>query len=124
MLNKLIKKIKDKFNLEPNVTIQKFQPVFITIDNHIHNGAVCNWAIKDRISYPIPDYLMMLICSKEYIKDEHGVMYLLSNIKSINWNLIDEKSVPDIYDGDDVCLTNQESKNIDFLNLQIDNDNN
>lgn len=119
---KLKAKIKEDF-IEPNVTIQKFQPMFTTVDNVVHDGVVYGWFIKDRVLCSVPDYLMIDINSDGYMKDKYGTMYPLTNIKSITWNLLEERIVPDVYDRYREFLTAQQSKDIEFLKLHSIEDN-
>lgn len=117
MFKKIFKRLKEEI-LEPNVTIQKFKPFFTTVNNEIHEGHTYNWAIKERILCSVPEYAMIDINSRGYMKDMDGVMYPLTNIVSIDWKLLDEKIVPDVYDRYHLYLTAEEAKNIEFLNIR------
>lgn len=77
------------------ITIQKYKPFFITIDNIKHEGLEYNWGIVDRLRCSVPEYIMIDIKSDGYIEDENKIMYPLSNIISIEWKLIEEKIVED-----------------------------
>lgn len=90
-------KFKRIFERE-NVTIQKFKPFFITIDGVEHEGRNYNWCISDRISCTVPEYLMISIRSDKYIEDKNEVMYMLTNIISVRWELVGEKVVEDNFD--------------------------
>lgn len=79
------------------VTLQKFRPVFITTDGVEHRGFEYNWGIAERLSCSVPEYIMIDINSDGYIEDDNEVMYPLSNIISIKWELVDEKTVEDIF---------------------------
>lgn len=82
------------FVKEPKIfCLQKYKPVFKTIDNIIHDGTN-KWIDPGCISN-IPEYLMIEIKSKGYIKDDKNVMYPLENILSIEWKLIKEKKFLD-----------------------------
>lgn len=87
MLKKIFKK--------DNVTVKKYKPIFITVDNVKHEGLEYNWAIADRLKCSIPEYIMLDIKSDGYIEDENKIMYPLSNIISIEWKLSKEMIVED-----------------------------
>jgi hypothetical protein len=117
MFKNFFNKLKEEV-FEPDVTIQKFKPFFTTVDKEIHEGHTYGWAIKERISCSIPEYIMIDINSRGYMKDSNDIMYPLTNIISIDWKLLDEKIVQDVYDRYHLYLTPEEEKNIEFLNMR------
>ena len=77
------------------ITIQKFQAIFTTIDGVERESPAYNWAISDRITCSVPEYLIIDIKSDGYIQDENNIMYPLFNILSIEWKLVKEMVVED-----------------------------
>lgn len=73
------------------VTLQKFKPVFTTVDGNTHTGFEYNYGIVERLLCSVPEYMMIDIKSDGYLEDNCGVMYPLTNIVSIDWQLVDEK---------------------------------
>lgn len=104
MFKKILKK--------DNVTVKKYKPLFITVDNVKHEGLECNWAIEDRLICSIPEYIMLNIKSDGYIEDENRIMYPLSNIISIEWKLLKEIIVEDNFDKYKIFLTTEELENV------------
>ena len=90
------------------VTVQKFKPFFVTTDGRIHEGVHSNWYIADRINCTVPQFIMIDIKSDGYIEDEYGVMYPLTNVVSIKWELLDERIVEDNFDEYDVFVSTEE----------------
>lgn len=88
------------FNLfkKEMVTLQKYRPVFTTVDSNTHIGLEYKYGIAERVKRGIPEYLMIDINSDGYIKDHRNVMYPLANVVSIDWQLEDEKEVEDDFD--------------------------
>ena len=87
-LNNKIKEIKEK-----EVTIKKYKPYFITTDEKKHEGATYGWYVADRLNCTVPQYLMSFIREDGYIEDRSGIMYLLSNVMSIEWYLVEESTI-------------------------------
>jgi hypothetical protein len=79
------------------VTLCRYKPVFITIDNKIHEGKTSDWVIVQKVRTPVPDYLMLDVKEDGYIKDELGDMYILSNIICITWKKAEQKKVEDTF---------------------------
>lgn len=79
------------------VTLKKYKAAFVTIDNVRHEGCKYNWVITDRLCCRVPEYLMIDIKSDGYIEDETGIMYMLPNVISIEWALIDKITVDDTF---------------------------
>ena len=88
-----------KRNKEPiekrKVTVQKYKSFFVTTDGERHEGVDSKWGIVGRLSSTIPQYLMRDIKIAQYIEDKDGVMYPLSNVVSIKWELLEERIVED-----------------------------
>lgn len=79
--------------------LQRFQPLFITVDGVKHEGTDrYNWANSNSLRCTVPEYLMIDINSNGYIKDKNSIMYPLSNVLSIEWILLEEKIVLDDFD--------------------------
>ena len=77
------------------VTVQKFRPVFTTVDGNTHIGWEYKYGIVERLLCSVPEYIMIDVKSDGYMKDHRGVIYPLGNIVSIDWTLEDEKVVED-----------------------------
>lgn len=90
MFKKLFRKEK--------INIRKYKPVFITVDGKEHEGPVYNWIIVDRLKCSAPEYIMIDVRSDSYLRDKEGIMYILSNIISIDWQLVEEREVEDTFD--------------------------
>ena len=90
------------------VPVQKFKPFFVTTDGRIHECADYNWCIADRINCTIPQFIMIDIKSDGYIEDEYGVMYPLTNVVSIKWELLEERIVEDNFGEYNVTVTTEE----------------
>ena len=93
------------------VTVQKFNPFFVTTDGKIHKGVDSNWYIADRINCTVPQFIMIDIKSDGYIEDEYGVMYPLTNVVSIKWELLDEIIIEDNFGEYNVTVTTEELEN-------------
>lgn len=98
------KKLKEKDvekELSKTLSLQRFQPFFITIDGEKHEGYDrYKWINADELIPGVPDYLMQSIVIRGYIEDKNNVMYPLNNILSIEWRLIGEKTVLDNFTHD------------------------
>lgn len=81
----------------PKIKIQRYKPVFVTVDGKEHEGLTYNWIIPTRIKCSPSTYIMYGVSSDGYLKDKEGVMYILSNIISIDWQVVEEKEVEDKY---------------------------
>lgn len=94
----MIDAIKEIFKSTlPKINIRKYKPVFITVDGKEHEGPTYNWIIPSRIKCTPPTYIMYDVSSDGYLRDKEGVMYILSNIISIDWQVVEEKEVEDKY---------------------------
>jgi len=80
------------------INIRKYKPVFITVDGKEHEGLEYNWIIINRLKCSAPEYIMIDVTSDGYLRDKEGIMYILSNIISIDWQVIEEKIVEDTFD--------------------------
>lgn len=105
---KIFNKIFDK-----KVTVQKYKPLFTTVDDKTHEGLVSKWVITDRLSCTVPEYLMIDIKSDGYMLDINKIMYPLQNIKSIKWELLDEKSVPDKFSSYQIFVKKRELRKLE-----------
>ena len=81
----------------PKIKIQRYKPFFVTVDGKEHEGSTYNWIIPARIKCSPSTYIMYDVSSDGYLRDENGVMYILSNIISIDWRVVEEKEVEDKY---------------------------
>lgn len=91
----MFENIKKLFkNEKKKVTLQKFKPFFITIDGVEHEGLEYSWYISERL-ISVTEYIMVDIKRDQYIKDKNEFMYMLSNVISIRWELLEEKIVED-----------------------------
>ena len=107
----MFKKIKKLFEKE-KVTVQKFKPFFITTDGIEHEGLNYNWAISNRLRRTVPQYLMIDIKTDGYMKDINEIMYPLTNIISIRWDLLEEKIVEDKFSEYKLFLTTEELESV------------
>lgn len=90
------------------VTVQKFRPVFTTVDGNTHIGINYKYVIADRLLCSVPEYIMIDIKDNGYIQDNCYIMYPLANIVSINWDLIDEREIEDKFDNFQIFITKEE----------------
>lgn len=91
------------------ITLQQFQPFFVTTDNIQHQGNIYNWTNPDELLCTVPEYIMIEIKSQGYIEDKNDVMYPLQNIISIEWKLLKEKIVLDkFYHKWDIFFSDEE----------------
>ena len=91
------------------VTIQKYKNLFVTVDGVEHEGPNYSWAIKDRLwRRNVPEYIMIDIKSDDYVYDKDFVMYPLSNVISIEWVLVEERTVEDNFGKYDIYVTIKE----------------
>lgn len=79
------------------ITLRKYKPVFTTTDGIKHEGQTYNWAIVERLRCSIPKYIMIDIKSDGYIEDKEKVMYPLTNIVSIEWEVVREVKLEDTF---------------------------
>lgn len=116
-MNFLLKKLKEKWNDEfgPQICIlQMYRPVFITIDGKEHRGVTYKYADSSRLSISVPEYIMIHIEDKGYIKDNDEIMYPLQNVASIRWELVDEK-IKQCYSGEyrfQIFFDDEEAENM------------
>ena len=103
----------EKIFKKKNVTLQKYQPFFITTDNKAHVGYEYNWAIVERLKCDVPEYLTDITIHDGYLKDTNNLYYPLSNILSIDWQLLEEKVVPDTFDDFQVFVTTKNLESIE-----------
>ena len=111
-MNKILKMLKEKINEVNMVKVQKFRPIFTTIDGVTHNGIIYKWAIADRLRCDVPTYIMISITGDKYIEDTDYIMYPLQNIISVKWELIDEKYVPDKFREYQVYVSQEELEEV------------
>lgn len=94
----MIDAIKELFKSTlPKIKVQRYKPVFVTVDGMEHEGPTYNWIIPSRIKCSPSTYIMYDVSSDGYLRDKEGVMYILSNIISINWQVVEEREVEDKY---------------------------
>ena len=103
----------EKIFKKENVTLQKYQPFFITTDNKAHVGNEYNWAIVERLRCDVSEYLTDITIHDGYLKDTNNLYYPLSSILSIDWQLLEEKVVPDIFDDFQVFVTTKDLEPIE-----------
>ena len=90
-----------KKNKEPKkvktITLQRFQPIFTTIDGIVHEGIDWyKWVNADGLLCSVPKYMMISVKEDGYLEDKNNkAMYPLNNIISIEWKLLEEKIVLD-----------------------------
>jgi hypothetical protein len=94
----------DKLFKKDIITLRKYKPNFTTTDGNKHEGTVSRWAIKERLKCSIPQYLMINITSDGYIEDKEKIMYPLTNIISIEWEVVEEIKVEDRFSEFDVFI--------------------
>jgi hypothetical protein len=90
---KLFTKIKQSFEV-PMIELQKVRPRFITNDGVEHIGLEYNWAARSRLRCSVGEYIMTYITSNGYIEDNKLIMFPLSNVNEISWEILDKKSYP------------------------------
>lgn len=78
------------------VTARRYRATFTTVDGKEHKGCVYNWMLINRVRDP-ERYIMIDIQSDGYIEDSNGIMYILSNIVSVDWQIVEERTVEDKY---------------------------
>lgn len=98
-----MKGIYQKRNFEPTVDVRKYKPVFTTIDNVVHEGYVYNWIILQRVTDAL-DYLMCDVKADGYLRDTQNIIYPLSAILSIKFEVVDERRVQDTFGSSQVCV--------------------
>lgn len=107
----IFKKVKTA--IEPNkVTLQKYKPYFVTVDGVRHEGLNYCWCIAERLRCSIPEYIMVDLRSDGYIEDQDLLMHPLSNVISIEWKLIDEKTVEDRFSQYQIFVTTKELEKV------------
>lgn len=107
----MFKKKKDKEPKKPKVIhLQRFQPFFTTVDGINHEGIDSyNWVNADELLCTVPEYMMFDVKRDGYLVDMEKVMYPLQNVLSIDWKLIEEKTVLDnFYHEWQIYFTNKE----------------
>ena len=100
MLNKIFKK--------EIVTLKKYKPIFTTTDGKVHEGHEYKWAIEERLRCSIPEYLMIDIKSDGYIKDVNDIMYMLTNVISIEWKLLKDAMTEDTFNSHTIFVNDVE----------------
>jgi hypothetical protein len=88
------------------INIRKYKPVFITVDGKEHEGPEYNWIIINRLKCSAPEYIMIDVTSDGYLRDKKGIMYILSNIISIDWQVVEKREVEDNYSDVQVYINN------------------
>lgn len=88
------------------INIRKYKPVFITVDGKEHEGHEYNWIIVNRLKCSAPEYIMIDIRSDGFLRDKEGIMYILSNIISIDWRIVEEREIEDNYSEYQVYISN------------------
>ena len=86
---------KKKNKESKTIHLQKFQVFFTTTDGVEHEGLKYKWINRDGLLCTVPEYIMIEIKDEGYVEDQNGIMYPLQNVLSIDWGLIDEKTVLD-----------------------------
>ena len=89
---KLFNKIK-KIVEPTKSTLQRVKPVFYTVDGNKHYGITYKWVKASGLLCSVGEYVMIDIKSDGYIYDENKVMYPITNVLSIEWNVVQEKTV-------------------------------
>lgn len=88
----MFKKLLEKEML----TARRYRAVFTTVDGKEHKGCIYNWMLTNRVINP-ERYIMIDIQSDGYIEDSDGIMYIINNVVSINWQIVEERKVEDKY---------------------------
>lgn len=99
-----------KFLFKPKIiTMKQFTAKFVTTDSFEHEtGKQWNFIAEDYLYSSGPDYLMIGIKSRGYIKDEKGLMYPLTNVLSIEWSVVEEAIIFDKLKEFEVFATKEE----------------
>ena len=88
----MFKKLLEK----KQVVARRYKAVFTTVDGKEHEGCTYNWMLINRVRNP-EHYIMIDIKSDGYIEDVAGVMYILNNVISLDWQVVEERQVEDKY---------------------------
>ena len=75
------------------ITLVKYRSVFTTIDGANHIGCCYKWAHFER--FDVKEDLRRDIARRSYIVDKDGIMYPLANVFSIDFELVDSKTIID-----------------------------
>lgn len=75
------------------ITLQKYQPVFTTVDDKVHEGLPCKWINQKYLACSPQNFFMKEITSLGYLEDCEKTIYPIQNILCITWNLIDVKQL-------------------------------
>lgn len=105
------KRKEQKSSKVKTALLQKYQPVFITVDEESHVGCEYKWANSSGLLCDVPKYIMIYIKQDGYMEDSGGIIYPLQNIVSIKWKLLEQKTVVDdfentyqiFFDDEEVC---------------------
>lgn len=101
------KKVKEKFSPKPSY-LQKYSAIFTTIDGKEYRSTY-KWTRKSGLRCSVPEYLMLIIKEDGYIEADDYTIYILSNVVSIKWELIDEKIVSEDFSNSfKIFFTNEE----------------
>lgn len=91
------KRKEQKSSKVKTALLQKYQPIFITVDGESHVGCEYKWANDSGLLCSVPKYIMIYIEQDGYMEDKDGIFYPLQNIVSIKWKLLEQKNVADIF---------------------------
>lgn len=75
------------------MVLDQYRPLFTTTDGKVHIGKEYKYMDSNSFTCSIPEYLMIGIKDKGYMSDVYGIMYPLENIISIEWDMLDSKTV-------------------------------
>lgn len=98
-----MKYVYQKHNFNSKITVRKYRPVFTTIDNVVHVGYEYNWIILQRVINAL-DYLMCDVKADGYLRDTQDIIYPLTAILSIKFEIVDEQKVQDTFDSSQICV--------------------
>lgn len=83
-------KIKETVIAKP-MLLRSYRPIFKTIDGEEHVGIRYKYADENRVKGSVPELLMISVKNNGYLVDMESKMYLIPNIISIEWDLVDEQ---------------------------------
>lgn len=93
-------------------SFQKYQPTFVTTDGKEHKGIAYNWICEDQLYSPVQNYLMTEIIKDGYIEDMNGLMYPVSNVMSVFFELLEAQTITPKTAFCNICYTDEEFKQI------------
>lgn len=82
-----------KWLFKSEVIFDKYYVKFKTVNGEIHNSKLYNWICRNKLNCSTKKHLYTSIQCDDYIKDEQGLVYPLKNIISVEFHLIETKTI-------------------------------